>query len=205
MENVMRVRRRHAYGGAVARTTLTIASVILAWSPASAWAATSTATTTVSASVTARASLALTRDANSVTRFSASQLTFDRYDDQDGQTNGSSGFMYAPYRSETGKNWHVTDMIANGSTMTLSATATGTVGSRPLADVLKLWCGGFFAAGVTTPLGGTASTAWESANGFTRTVNQTFTGTAPFSYQLDVSGTTSGTYSGSVTFTLTSS
>lgn len=204
MEKVMSGGGQGCFGD-VARAILTIASVILAWSPASAWAETSTATTAVSANVPARASLALTRDSNSVTRFSASQLVFDRYDDQDGQTDGNSGFMYAPYRSETGKNWHVTDMIANGSTMTLSATATGTVGPTPLADVLKLWCGGFFAAGAITPLDGTESTAWEKADGFTRTVNQTFTGTAPFNYQLNVSGVTSGTYSGSVTFTLTSS
>ncbi len=173
---------------------------------APAWAATSTVTATVAANVPARAELALTRDSGSVTRYSASQVVFDRYDDQDGQTDGSANFMYAPYRSDTGKSWHVASIIANGASMTLTAAVSGTVGATPLSSIMNLFCGGFFDSNGTpgTPLPGTKSTTWEPVNGFTRTINRPFVGTAPFNYQLNVTGVTAGTYSGQVTFTLTS-
>ena len=173
---------------------------------APAWAATSTATATVAANVPARAELSLTRDTGSVTRYSASQLVFDRYDDQDGQPDGSPNYMYAPYRSDTGKNWHVASIIANGASMTLTAAVSGTVGSTPLASILSTFCGGLFDANGTpgVPLSGTKSTIWEPINGFTRTLNRPFIGTAPFNYRLNVTGLTAGTYSGQVTFTLTS-
>ena len=182
-----------------------LVSVLLLAAPLSVEAASSTASATVSAQLIARASLALKKDDNSVTRFSASQVVFDRYDDQDpGVTNPNAGFMYAPYRSEVGQNWHVADIIANGSSMTLTASVTGSVGNTPLATLLKVWCGGFFPPGSTTPISGTASTTWESLNSFSRTLQQTFIGTTPFNYQLNVSSAGAGTYSGNVTFTLTS-
>lgn len=177
-----------------------------------AWAATQSATASVSASVPARAEVALARDTNSVGRGSAGGLVFDKYDDQDmtADPNASSGFMYAPYRSETGKNWHVAKIVANGSSLTLTVTATGTVGAAQVADRLKVWCGGFFLpgeVGVTgSAIAGTASTAWESlaGSGFSRNLSQAFNGTASFNYQLNVADISAGTYNGTLTFTLTS-
>ena len=179
--------------------------LVCALGTASAWAETSTATATVAATIAPRAEATLTRDDGSVIRYSAGQLVFDRVDDQDGQADGSAGFMYAPYRSETGKNWHVVNIVANGSSMTLSAAVTGTAGSTPLANILKTYCGGFYSSGNSTPISGTRSTGWETLNGFTRTLlNQPFTGTAPFNYQLNIAALGAGSYAGQVTFTLTS-
>ena len=173
-----------------------------------AQAATQQAAATVSATVPSRSDVALARDASSVTRGSPSQLVFDRYDDQDGQSDGNPGFMYAPYRSETSKNWHIARIAANGSSLTLTVTTTGTIGSSPIADRLKIFCGGFFAAGATDPIAGTKTpeNTWDSlaGSGFSRSLSQSFNGTVPFSYQLNVSGISSGTYAGTVTFTLTS-
>ncbi len=185
-------------GGALAVCTVVVAS--------GAQAATTQSVASVSASVPARADVALARDANSVSRGSASQLVFDKYDDKD-VTDGSTGFMYAPYRSETGKNWHVAQLAANGSSLTLTVTATGTVGSSPIADRLKVWCGGFWPATTgASVVSGTTSTQWESlsGSGFSRSLSQSFNGTVPFSYQLDITGISSGSYTGTVTFTLTS-
>ncbi len=188
----------------------TAASVVLAAvSQLSVQAATSTATASVTANVTVRASAALIRDTNSVTRFSAGQVVFDRFDDQDpGVTNGSPGFMYSPYRSETGKNWHLVRIVANGTSMTLTSSASPTA----LASTLRLWTGGFFTEGATQPIAGTATVDdgnpttddWEAVQGFSRTLNQPFTGTVPFNYRLAVAGLLAGTYTGTVTFTLTS-
>ena len=191
----------------------TITAMALATYAVPVWAATSNANMTVSANVASRASLTLTRDQNSVTRFSASQLVFDRFDDQDNQgASGNAGFMYAPYRSETGKNWHLASLVANGASLTLSANVTGTVGSKPLSDVLSVWCGGFFEPGTQTPIAGTATVDdgdqntddWEKASTFPRALNQPFSGIVPFTYRLNVGGIRSGTYSGSITYTLTS-
>ena len=185
--------------------SIVVLSLILVSSPLSVWAVTSTANATVSATVTQRASVTLMRDVNSVTRFSAGTVVFDRMDDQDGAvTNPNPGFMYAPYRSETGKNWHLASILANGSSLTLTANVSGTVGSTPLANVISVFCGGFFVASATTPIAGTPSSDWEPLNAFTRTVNQPFTGTVPFNYRLNISGAPAGTYAGSITYTLTS-
>lgn len=171
---------------------------------AQAWAATTTATATVSATIPSRASLTLDRDANSVSRFSAGQLVFDRVDDQDpGVTNPSPNFMYAPYRSETGKNWHIVKINSNASRLTLSASVTGQAGNRNLADVLSLFCGGFFAEGATQPLSGTKSDDWEPLNSYREDVEQPFTGTVPMNYRLSIAGIGAGTFSGNITYTLT--
>lgn len=184
-----------------------VLSLVTMSSPITAFALTSTASTTVSANVAARASVTLERDSNSVTRFTATQVTFDRYDDQDpGVTQPNSGFMYAPYRSEVGKNWHLARMFSNGTTMTLTAAVTGTVGTTPLSTILQCFCGGFFedGAAVGTPaLAGTTSADWENVQGFTRTVSRPFAGITPFNYRLTVRGVRSGTYTGTITFTLT--
>jgi hypothetical protein len=175
---------------------------LLVFSAAFSWAAIDTATATVSAILTAVADVNLDRDTNSVTRGSASQVVFDKTDDKD-MTGGDAGYMYAPYRSETGKNWHVAKITANGSNMVLSASVSGTLGSKSLSDILKVWCGGFFTPGATTPITGTASTEWEYLNGWQRSLNKPFTGSVSFNYQLNISEVGAGTYSGNITFTLT--
>ena len=160
-----------------------------------------TAVATVSATITSVESVEFDRDTNSVTRGSATQLIFDRRDDDD-VPNGDAGYMYAPYRSETGKNWHIAAIAANGSSMVLSlgVNLTGIDASK-----LKVWCGGFFPPGATDPITGTASTDWEFANGWQRSLNQPFVGTASFNYQLNISDVVAGTYAGTLTLTLTSS
>lgn len=184
-------------------------------SPNVSWAATATAT--VSATVVPQASITLARDTNSVTRGSTGQILFDRRDDLDPNAPAprSAGYMYAPYRSETLKNWHVASIIANGSSIILTASVSGTAGTKSLADILRVWCGGFYTPGASTPLQGTATNDdgnpltddWEYLSGFTRTLAQPFTGTVPFNYRLDIVDVVGSTaaYTGSVTFTLTSS
>lgn len=177
--------------------------LMLAVCAGSAFAGTSTATATVSVDIPGLTSVSLTRDTGSVTRGTATQIVFDRLDSADGQVDGNAGFMYAPYRSETGKNWHIASVVANGATMTLGMSVTGSVGTTPLSNILKVWTGGFYTPGATTPISGTASTAWEFANGWQRSLSQPFTGTVPFNYQLSISGLTAGSYSGGITLTLT--
>lgn len=178
-------------------------AILFAFAPMTSYAATATTTASVSATIPSVTTVSLTRDSNSVTRGSATQILFDKRDDQD-MTGGDAGYMYAPYRSETGKNWHVASIAANGSTLSLDVSVTGTVGTTPLVNILKIWCGGFFTPGSSTPITGTNSTDWEWANGWQRTLSQPFTGTASFNYQLNIADITAGgPYSGNITFTLT--
>jgi len=181
--------------------------------PANLWAAQDTAVAQVSATIPTAARITLARDINSVTRGSAANIVFDRTDDNDpGVTDPNPGFMYAPYRSEVGKNWHIASLVANGTSMSLSAAVTGTIGTQPLSYVLKVWCGGFFAPGDTDPIEGTATSDdgnpatddWEYLNGFQRDLSRPFIGTVPFNYRLDIAEVGAGTYNGQVTFTLTS-
>lgn len=167
------------------------------------WAATTTATSSVTASIPARAELTVTRDTNSVTRGSASDIVFDRYDDQDGQPDGNANFMYAPYRSETGKNWHIAKIVSNGSTMTLSADVSGTIGGAPAASVLEVFFGGLFHSNGSDK--GGKSGDWENLDTFTRTLNESFNGVGPFNYRLKASDVSSGSYAAQITYTLTSS
>lgn len=168
-----------------------------------AFAGTASTTATVTATVPSVTTVSLTRDAGSVTRSTATTILFDKLDSQDG-SGGDAGLMYAPYRTlEAGKNWHIAKVAANGSTLTLAVTVNGTVGGQPLSSLLKLYCGGFFYTGASTFIDGTKSTDWEFANGWQRYLTQAFIGTVPFNYQLNVSAIGSGSYSGSVTFTLT--
>ncbi len=157
----------------------------------------------VSANVTLRAELSLVRDTASVTRGSVGSILFDKYDDKD-MPGGSPIHMYAPYRSESGKNWHLASIIANGSTMTLSAAVTGNAGTTPLANIIDVFFGGFFRTDGSSA--GGASGDWELLNGFTRTLNQPFAGTAPLNYRLRLFlvPASATPYTGQVTFTLTS-
>ncbi|HTY45644.1 MAG TPA: hypothetical protein VMD52_06625 [Patescibacteria group bacterium] len=170
---------------------------------AQAFAGTSTATATVTATVPSVTTVSLARDTGSATRGSASTIIFDKLDSQD-TPGGDAGLMYAPYRTtENGKNWHFAKVAANGSTLTLALTVSGTVGGQPLSNLLKVYCGGFYLTGSTTFISGTNSADWEFASGWQRTLTQAFIGTVPFNYQLNVSAVGAGSYSGSVTFTLT--
>lgn len=166
------------------------------------WAATSTAAATVNATVPARATLALVTDINSVA-VSAGTVKFDKYDDVD-IPGGSPSFMYAPYRSLVGKNWHLASMVANGTSLTLTAAVSGTVGPKNLADVLSVFFGGFCDGNGDCSAG--KSTTWEQLSTFSRTKTGAYAGSAPLNYRLDVSGVPSSStpFTGSVTYTLTS-
>ena len=157
----------------------------------------------ITANVPVRAELSLIRDANSVTRGSVSSVLFDKYDDKD-MAGGSPLFMYAPYRSDGAKNWHVAQIIGNGATMTLSAAVTGNAGATPLANIIDTFFGGFFRIDGTSA--GGASADWELLNGFTRTLNEPFAGSAPFNYRLRLFlvPASATPYTGQITFTLTS-
>ena len=177
----------------------------LAGSPAFSWAATDTTPLTLTATITAVADTEAQRDTNSVSRGTSTQVLFDRYDHLDpGVTSPNPGFMYAPYRSETGKNWHILSVIANGATYTLTADVGHTaVGSTFMDVIMDVFCGGFFPSDGGPVVSGTASSDWELLDTFSRTKSGTFVGTAPMNYRLRVSGIAAGSYSGSITYTLT--
>ncbi len=180
-------------------------AIIFALNASPVWAATSTANATVSAQVPLRAELTLTRDTNSDTVGSPTQIIFQTPDDKDsGVAQPNANFMYAPIRSKTGKNYHLASIIANGSSMTLTADVTGTAGGKQLSQILSTFCGGFFTTGSSQPVAGTKSNDWEPLDTFQRSLNQPFSGIVPFNYRLDISTVGAGTYSGTVTFTLTS-
>lgn len=184
-----------------------VVGVIAALVPSSpSWALTDTVDVGVSATVPLRAEISIIRDANSVTRGTATgvPVVFDRYDDQDGQTDGSAFFMYAPYRSETNQNWHLANIVANGSSMDLTASVTGTAGGADLADILDVFCGGFFEPVPPPNSKGGASTDWELLNGFSRHYDEPIIATAPFNYRLRLQGVAAGTHSGNITYTLVS-
>jgi len=163
-----------------------------------AWVATATDTATVRASISRTVDIELDTDDNSVAT-NARTIIFDKLDSDD-MSNGNSGYMYAPYRSRTGKNWHVAVILANGST-SLTLKIDGTI-SGISKDKFKIWCGGFFPPGGSTPISGTVSTDWETMP-FTRKVSGPFIGSASFNYQLNIAGVTGGTtHTGSITYTL---
>ncbi len=173
--------------------------------PRAAWAATASASATVRATVLVRAELVLERDSSSSTRGTKSQIVFDTPDDRD-QTDGDPGLMYAPYRSEINKNWHFAEVVANGTSMQIGASVTGTAAGKNLADLMEVFTGGFFPATgpAGTPISGTPSTVWERLDGWQRSLTRSFIGVIPFNYRLKISEIGGGTYSGTVTFTLTS-
>lgn len=183
---------------------LILTAFLLGLTPGLSWAATATASATVSATIPSAATIGLVRDDNTVGRSPISQIVFDRVDSADpGVTEPNPGYMYAPYRSEGGLNWHVAEIAANGSTLTLSVSVSGAVGQTQLSSVLKLWSGGFFEPSKAVPITGTASTVWESAEGWQRQLSRPFIGTVPFVYQLNIAGLPSGgPFTGTITFTL---
>ena len=172
-------------------------------------AATATPVTVdVSASVTVRAELSLIRDVNSVTgagRGSATVVVFNKFDDVDRPGIGNPNFMYAPYQTETGKNWHLASIVVNGSSMTLGATVTADVGSTILPSIMDVFFGGFFRTDGSSA-GGTSGD-WELLNTFSRTLNEPFVGSCPFNYRLRLLGVPgrAAPYTGHITFTLSSS
>ncbi len=194
------------YAPKIVRLGVALSFLMAPWSTP-VWAATATASATVSATLASRASLTLTRGSSSVTRGSAATVVFDKPDDQD-VTGGSGAFMYAPYRSEssvgTGKNWHSASIVANGTSMTLSATVSGTAGSTPLSSIMDVFVGGFFESGATSEIAGTKSADWQPLNTYSKTLSQPFIGTVSFNYRLRIGTISAGTYAGTVTYTLTS-
>ena len=193
---MMRVR-----GGCLMGLAVSVATAGMA---TRAWALTDTETVGVSAVMPLRAELNIIRDANSSTRGSPGTVLFDRYDDKDNQPDGNALFMYAPYRSEAGKNWHLLSIIANGSSMTLTADVTGAAGTTPLANILDVFTGGFFEPFPPPNFKGGASTDWELLDTFERVFNEPLTATAPMNYRLRLRGVVGGTHSGTITFTLVS-
>lgn len=171
--------------------------LVLSWQ-GTAWQATSTATASFSAIVPSTLSLSLAKQTNSACT-NPEQVVFDKLDSND-VASGDPGYMYAPYRSLSGKNWHVAKMTANSSgTLTLKVDATLTGISK---DKLKVWFGGFYNSGSSTAIPGTTSSDWE-AIGSTKSVTGPFVGECPLSYQLYVADVAAGTYSGTITITLT--
>jgi len=178
-----------------------LATASLAVAPASAL--TDTASTDVTADVPLRADLALVRDDNSQDReLDPEQILFDRYDDQDGLPDGNPHFMYAPYRSEEGLNWHLLSIVANGESMTLTADVTGSAGDVDLLDIMDVYSGGFYEVD-GNPKGG-ESGDWELLDTFERELLEPFAGTLPLGYRLRVRSVVAGTHVGNVTFTLVS-
>ncbi len=181
-------------------------AVALGISPALALAATSgPVAATVSTTIATTATLSFTRDGTSVARGTAGTLVFDRLDLVDpAVASPSADFMYAPYRSETGKNWHLVTMFGNGATTTLSATVSGSYNGVALSSILKVFCGGFYPADGSGLIGGTKSADWVVLDGYSQSVGP-FNGIASMNYQLKVTGLPSGVYAGgAVTYTLTS-
>ncbi|GEM_PF-7127040 len=183
----------------IVRSSLGIALAVMV-GPLAAWAETTTTTATVTATVPSRASLALATDDNSIAT-SAATVAFNKYDDED-IAGGSASLMYAPYRSNRGKNWHILRLSANGSSMTLTASASGPVGSKNLAELLKVWFGGFCNADGDCSDG--KSSDWEKLSTLSRSKSGAYSGVVPLNYQLDVSGVSANTYTGNITYTLVS-
>lgn len=209
----------------VARSAL---SVALAMSSTPVWAGTQIQTVSVSATVPSVSSFTLrttnTDGTVSNSKGVANQVRFDRVDSAD-QVSGSDAFMYAPYRSQTNSNWHVADIKANGNSLTLSADVSGTVGNKPLAQVLYVWVGGFFETGSKVPISGTATQGdpgedgkcpadnnsdpdcdddWWLLDTYQQNLPRAFIGEVPFNYRLNISGIPAGTYTGQITYTLVS-
>ena len=183
---------------------LLVVSLAVAGAATPLWALTDSESVAISAVMPLRAELAIARDGGSVGRGSPATVLFDKYDDQDGQPDGSPLFMYAPYRSEAGKNWHVVKVIANGSTMTLTADVTGTAGAKPLAEILDVFTSGFFEPFPPPNFKGGASTDWELLDTFERKFDEPLTASAPMSFRLRLRGVVAGTHAGTITYTLVS-
>ena len=174
-------------------------------SPTIAWAASATTipTITVTATIATTASISTDRDGNSDSVGTKDSILFDRLDINDGQVDGNPDFMYAPYRSKVGKNYHILRMFGNGGTTSLTAAVTGSVGAVALNTLLDVFCGGYFPNAGGGPVGGTPSLDWELLQTFSRSTGPFF-GIAPMNYRLRVAGVASGSYAGTVTYTLTS-
>ena len=174
--------------------------------PVRSWAASNTtAPLSVSATVDTHADISVVRDGNSVSRGTITSLLFDRLDLSDpGVTNPNASFMYAPYRSEVGKNWHVLNLFANGATTSLSADVAGSISGTLASTLLDVFFGGFFPEAGGGPL--QASTDWELLDAFSRTLG-VFSGVSSLNYRLRVAGVPASTtpYTGvSITYTFTS-
>lgn len=161
-------------------------------------AATATATATITATIPTVITVALVKDINSGC-LTSSQIAFTTLDAQD-MPGGSLTHMYAPLRSQTGKNCFVVRIDTNAP-FQLSTQVSGSSGSWEAASQMEVWAAGFFADD-TTHKGG-ASTAWESLVAFKRAVSGGFSGVLPLNFRARIAGVVPGAYTGTVTFTLT--
>ena len=184
-----------------------IAGVLsLAIFPARSWGLTETKDVTVTATIDAVATLKVERDGSSSVRGAAggTNILFDKLDSNDGQADGNANFMYAPYRSEVDKNWHLLRMVANGGATTLSAKVVGAVGAKALKDVLDVFCGGFYPDDQSGEIG-KKSAVWVPLDGFKVDTGGPFSGITSLNYRLRVAGIPAGgPFAGTVTWTLIS-
>ena len=164
-----------------------------------AWAATATAVVTISATVPAVSSFAVQKGTNSACP-TPGAVSFTKLDSAD-VTGGSSDFIYAPLRSVQNANCYELAIDSNLGSNTISATVTGTAGTLPLSGLLSTFWGGCFKSDGTNA--GQASTTWETTQGFTRTYLGGLTGVCSVNHRLTVKGLQPGSYTGTVTWTLT--
>lgn len=184
-------------------------ALLLVVSPALSWASTAFVDVPVSVTIPITATLKVERDGTSSLRgaVNGTNILFDKLDSNDGQPDGNADFMYAPYRSEVNKNWHILRIFGNGANTSLTSTVSGTVGGVQLNTLLSVFCGGYFPVTGGGPLPGTRSPdAWELLATFNRNTGP-FQGVASMNYQLNVQGVAAGPsviVGGAVTYTLTS-
>ena len=178
------------------------------------WALTDTTDAGVSANLPLRSEISIIRDVNSVGRNGPIGLPilFDKYDDDPtavgaNDLNPNPLYMYAPYRSEDNKNWHLASIIANGSSMDLTADVVVDPDVGPglfLSDILDVFCGGFFEPFLPPNEKGGASGDWELLSGFSRHFDEPITATVPFNYRLRLRGVVAGVHNGTIRYTLVS-
>lgn len=178
-------------------------TILMGFSPALSWAATAIATVSVTIPVTA--SIALQKGTNSDCT-TPGVITFTTLDSQDRPGVGDGEKMYAPLISHGGKNWHETKMVSTGANtaLTIAVTTDPTIGGKKLSLRLYVYCGGWWKQDGTM----VANTIkdWGLAKSYSQTITQSFVGTSPFNYYVNVAGVPGGTtiYSGGITFSLVS-
>jgi len=189
------------YGLGLALASLNMASP--------AWAETSTASATVAVSLAQRTEIALDRNDKSVSRGSKTVIIFDKTDFEDRGKDGNPIQMYAPYVTESsaGQNWHILDILSTTG-LNITAQVTGTVGGKPLADIMQFYCDKFYGFDPQQNFDPCSSdqgdAKWHYLNGWTWQSSSPFVGTTPLNYRLLILGVNAGQYAGQITYTATS-
>ena len=119
-EDVEERRRRNGMNLLKNAWAIGIAGALsLVVSPARSWAADAPPlAVTVTATIQSTANLSVERDpGNSDDVGTPTSIVFNRLDSGDGQADGNTGFMYAPWRSKVNKNYHLIRMFSNGATL----------------------------------------------------------------------------------------